>query len=99
MPWEVNLSMTGRLSIERKMHPSFFIIKERKSLMLKHLENAVDKLKEARAEIRKVVQATMEMGITGDEMANKVVSTVSDMFAGSEKYWIFKDNIKELLLA
>jgi hypothetical protein len=58
------------------------LVKDRKTLILERLEKAVAKLKEARREIRKSVQLTLEMKGDGDDIADQVMAAVAEAFAG-----------------
>ncbi|MGZ4091174.1 MAG: hypothetical protein ACXVNO_10675 [Bacteroidia bacterium] len=50
---------------------SFRLNKEKKALILGQLEAAVEKLKEARHEIRQAVQLTLAMAEFGDDIADR----------------------------
>jgi hypothetical protein len=91
---EVNFSMIETyVKKTNKGKQILCVVKGRKELVLKHLEDGIEKLKEARTEIPRSVQAAIEMGVESDDIANEAVYAVSEVFAGDDDYWVFKDNL------
>jgi hypothetical protein len=79
---EVNFSMRailfGEAKEDKARTTSFCLLEDKKILILEQLEEAVEKLKEARQEIREVVQMTWEMKDDGDDIADQVITAVAE---------------------
>ncbi|MGA3111824.1 MAG: hypothetical protein ABSE15_07305 [Candidatus Bathyarchaeia archaeon] len=54
-----------------------YLLKNKKSAVLKRLEHANEKLKDARKEINEAVLAALEMKEAGDDIANHIVVMVA----------------------
>jgi hypothetical protein len=74
---------------------SYCLIENRKTLVLRRLETTIQKLKEARREIRKVIQQTLKMKEAGDDIANPVIVAVAKTFASDDNSWILREYIME----
>jgi hypothetical protein len=86
---EVNFTSQnlGKKVKEAEIIESFHIYEYEKTLILERLEKAVEKLKEARLEIRKAVQAVIRMKEGGDDIANQALTAVVETFSGEGNNW------------
>jgi flagellar biosynthesis component FlhA len=88
---EVNFGMSKtsyRKTKKTEARSNSYIILDEKKMALSHLEKAVEKMKEARREIRKVARFTMELKENGDEIADKVISAVAETFGSYDGFWV-----------
>ena len=77
---------------QKAEHPlSRWIVEDKKTLILERITKAVEKLKEARREIRECAQLTLEMKDAGDGAADEVLAAVAEAFASCSISWILKD--------
>ena len=74
---------------------SYCLVKDRKNVLLARLGQAIQKLKEARKELHKVIQLTLEMKEAGDDLANPVITAVAETFASDGNSLILRDYISE----
>ncbi len=74
----------------------FCYVGDKKIMILKQLEQAVAKLREARREIRKIVRWTLEMKGDGDDVADQVLDSVVEAFTSQDSPWILKDYTRDL---
>jgi hypothetical protein len=66
-----------------------------KSVILERLERAVEKLKEAREEIRQAVQVILGMKEAGDDIADHAMVAVAETFGNDGNTWILSASAKE----
>jgi uncharacterized coiled-coil DUF342 family protein len=72
---------------------SYCLIENKKALVIKRIEAAIQKLKETRREVRKLIQQALEMKEAGDDIANQVIAAVAEAFASDGNSWILRDYI------
>ena len=96
--WEVNFSMSKTLFEKAKKArttiASHNISEYEKSVLLKRLENAVEKLKEARKEIRQAVKVVLRMKEAGDDVADQAIAAVAEMYPRDVNPWILSASAK-----
>lgn len=66
-----------------------------KSVILERLERAVEKLKEAREEIRQAVQVILGMKEAGDDIVDHAIIAVAETFGSDGNPWILSASTKE----
>jgi hypothetical protein len=80
--WEVNFSMSKTLLEKTRKATttaSYHISGYEKTVILERLGRAVEKLKQARKEIRYAIQVILEMKEAGDGIADQAVAAVAEM--------------------
>jgi hypothetical protein len=95
--WEVNFSMNATLP--KKANKARTTIRAHvsgyeKKFLLKRLEVAVEKLKEARKEIHVAIQLILRMKEAGDDMAEPAVAAVAEMYPWDGNPWILSASAK-----
>jgi predicted RNA-binding Zn ribbon-like protein len=78
-----------------KILPMFQMSRHEENLILKRLEKAVEKLKEARREIREAIQAVVRMQEAGDDVADQAIAAVVEAFTSDGNLWIVSTAAKK----
>jgi hypothetical protein len=73
---------------------SFRISEYEKTVILRRLGKAVEKLKEARKEIHATTQLLLRMKEAGDDLAEPAIASVAEMFSWEGNPWILSPNAK-----
>ena len=70
-----------------KIPTSFHVSEYERNLVLKRLEKALEKLKEARREIRGTIQAVLRMKTAGDDVADQAMVALIESFTNDDNTW------------
>ena len=68
-----------------------------KAVILGRLGKAVEKLKQARIEIREVIKLVVRLKEKGDTIADQVLSAVVEVTSGTSNFRILGPNVKETM--
>ena len=74
---------------------SFHISGYEKGIILERLGRAVEKLKEARKEIRQTVQLILRLKETGDCMADQALAAVAALYLRQGNPWVISTSTKK----
>ena len=74
---------------------SFHISGYEKGMILERLGRAVEKLKEARKEIRQTIQIILRLKETGDGMADQAIAAVAALYPSQGNPWVINTNAKK----
>ena len=74
---------------------SFYVSEYEKNLVLKQLKKAVEKLKEARREIREAIQAVLRMKTAGDDVADQAMVAIIESFTSDDNMWTVSASAKK----
>jgi len=81
---------------EKTKNPtSFYVSEYEKNLVLKQLKKAVEKLKEARREIREAIQAVLRMKTAGDDVADQAMVAIIESFTSDDNMWTVSASAKK----
>jgi len=81
--WEVHFSMSKTLfdkASKARTTVNFHVSGYEKKVLLKRLEEAVEKLKEARQEIHAAIQLVLRMKEAGDDMAEPAIAALAEIY-------------------
>ena len=81
-----------------KIPGSFHISSYEKHVVLKRLEKAVQKLKEARREIRQGIQEILRMKEAGDDIADQAVAAANEASFNDDNPWILSTSTKAYMI-
>jgi hypothetical protein len=95
--WEVYFNMSETLfrkTNKARATASFHISGYEKKVLLKRLEKAVEKLKEARQDIHMAIQLILRMKEAGDDMAEPAIAAVAEMYPWQGNPWVLSSGAK-----
>ena len=95
--WEVYFNMSETLSKKTnkaRTTAGFHVSGYEKKVLLKRLEEAVEKLKEARQDIHTAIQLVLRMKEAGDDLAEPAVAAVAEMYPWEGNPWILNAGAK-----